>query len=33
MDKDRNLLYIRLDTDRDGSIEYDEVEDELKSIY
>ena len=32
-DKDRNLLYIRLDTDRDGSIDYDEVEDELKSIY
>jgi Ca2+-binding EF-hand superfamily protein len=32
-EKERNLLYIRLDTDRNGSIEYNEMADELKSIY
>ena len=31
--KDADLLYIRLDKNRNGKIEYSEIEDEIKTLY
>ena len=32
-DKDADLLFIRLDKNRNGKIDYREVEDEIQALY